>query len=355
MRGHNRTAGVARRSFLKRSVGVAGAAGLTGLAGCFGNEDGGSGSSNQPGTDGEMIMKTASETTAAYSMSQVISSAVSQNSDISVDARPSQGTNRNVSEVVSGKTEIAYIQNWTANKIRQGEKPFKDLEKQPYQVFHLYDLAWFLATANEGWESVADIESGAKVSPTPSGSGTAEMLEHSLSFVSDDYERTSVSYGDQASAMSEGRLDVGAATYVNLSIEPGWLQQMKSTVDLRVLDWPDNVVEELENDPAIVVSDIDMSQFENYAYAPDTLSTPTLAYNFIVREDHDYDTLYSFMETLWAQREKLQEQTGLLAPLAEGDFWVKNAYDGVPFHPAAADFYEEKGLWSDDFERGEEQ
>src|SRR6056297_3276606 len=138
MRGNRKTTGIARRSFLKRSVGAAGMVGTAALAGCFG--DSGGASETAPGSDGEMIMKTASETTAAYSMSQVISSAVSQNSDVTVDARPSQGTNRNVSEVVQGKTEIAYIQNWTANKIRQGEKPFGDLEYQPNQVFHLYDL-----------------------------------------------------------------------------------------------------------------------------------------------------------------------------------------------------------------------
>ncbi|MFD1588296.1 TAXI family TRAP transporter solute-binding subunit [Halorientalis brevis] len=323
------------------------------LAGCFG--DSGGASETAPGSDGEMIMKTASETTAAYSMSQVISSAVSQNSDVKVDARPSQGTNRNVSEVVQGKTEIAYVQNWTANKIRQGEKPFGDLAYQPNQVFHLYDLAWFLATANDGWTSVTDITADSNVSPTPRGAGTAEMLEYALDFAVDDYNRTSVSYGDQAGAMSEGRLDVGAATYVNLSIEPGWLQQMKSTVDLRVLNWPEEIVSELEDDPAIVVSDIDMSQFDDYGYTPETLSTPTLAYNFIVREDHDYDTLKSFLETLWEQRKGLQEQTGLLAPMANGDSWVKHAYTGIPFHPAAADFYEEKGLWSDEFERGTAQ
>lgn len=350
-------ASIARRSFLKRSAGTAGIVGLTGLAGCF--SDGGSSSSSGgpgPGADGEMIMKTASETTAAYSMSQVIASAVSQNSEeVTVNARPSQGTNRNVAEVVQGKTEIAYIQNWTAAKIRQGEEPFGDLDYQPQQVFHLYDLAWFLASANDGWTSVSDISADSAISPTPRGSGTAEMLEYALSFAVDDYERTSIGYGDQASAMSEGRLDAGAATYVNLSIEPGWLQQMKSTVDLRVLDFPDEVVSQLEDDPAIVVSDIDMSGFEDYAYTPDTLSTPTLAYNFIVREDHDYDTLYNFLTTLWEQREGLQEETGLLAPMAEGDAWVKNTYADVPFHPAAADFYEEQGLWSDEFTRGEEQ
>jgi len=81
---------VCRRSFLERSAGTLGLAGIAGLAGCFG--DSGGASSGAPGSDGEMILQTSGETSAAYSMSQVIASAVSQNSDVSVDARPSQGT-----------------------------------------------------------------------------------------------------------------------------------------------------------------------------------------------------------------------------------------------------------------------
>lgn len=45
----------------------------------------------------------------------------------------------------------------------------------------------------------------------------------------------------------------------------------------------------------------------------------------------------------------------MLGKLEGEEFWTENMYDDVPFHAAAADFYEEEGLWRDEFERAEEQ
>jgi hypothetical protein len=302
-----------------------------------------------------MVMTTSTETTAAYAMSQGIAAVVNENSDaVRLDARPSEGTNANVGRLDRGEVQIAYIQNWTAAKINAGEDPFGNLSFTPNQVFHLYDLGWFLATANEGWETADDIEPGSRVSPTPRGSGTEEMLEQALSYTTEDYNRVSIDYGSQGSAMSEGRLDVGAATLVNFSIEPGWLQEMKGTVDLRMLGWSDEAVSQMQDDPALLISEVDTSGLENYAYTPEPAMMPSLAYNFIVRNDFSYDAVYGLLSTMYEQREGLSEYHGLLGTLADGEFWVKNAYEDIPFHPAAADFYEEQGLWSDEFTRGEE-
>jgi TRAP transporter TAXI family solute receptor len=338
---------------MKRSLGSAGLVGAAGLAGCFGDE--GSGSSEAPGADGEMVMTTSTQDTAAYTMSTVIANVVNQNNDtVNVQAQPSEGTNANIGRLSQDQSDIVYIQNWTASKIANEEEPFGSLDFTPFQVFHLYDLAWFMCSSNEGWTSVSDIGSGDRISPTPSGSGTAEMLEYALSFVTEDYERISIGYGEQGSAMSEGRLDAGAGTFVNLAVEPSWLQQMKSTTDLRLLQFPDNVVSQLEEDPSIIMSEVDTTQFEGYAYAPDTLNTPALAYNFVTRDDFDYDTLYTFLETLWSQRDGLGDENALLGTMEEGSFWTENGYDTLPFHPAAADFYKEKGVWNDDYEIGEQ-
>ncbi|WP_101296342.1 TAXI family TRAP transporter solute-binding subunit [Halegenticoccus soli] len=342
---------VGRRALL-RSTG----AGLGALAvtGCLGEGTGGSGSNGSGGST-DVVMKTASETTAAYAMSQGIAAVVNENADeVRVDARPSEGTNVNVGELDRGEIQIAYIQNWTANKLREKEAPFENLSFAPNQVFHLYDLGWFLCTANEGWETVTDIGGDSRVSPTPRGSGTAEMLEHALGYVTEDYRRISIDYGAQASAMNEGRLDVGAGTFVNFSVEPGWLQEMKGTVDLRLLDFPDDAVGELRDDPALLITDVDTSAFDGYAYAPETLRSPSLAYNFVVRNDLDYDAVYALLSTMYEHREALGENHALLKNLADVEFWLQNAYEGIPFHPAAADFYEEQGAWSDEFTRGKE-
>lgn len=340
--------GFQRRGFLK---GAAGAVGIGTIAGCLGDSDGGD--TSAPGADGQMVMTTSTETTSAYSMSQVIANRVSQNSDVSVEARPSEGTNANIGRLERDESDIVYVQNWTASKIEEGADPFGDLSYTPYQVFHLYDLAWFLCTANEEWETVADIESGARVSPTPRGSGTAEMLEHALGYQTEDYERVSMDYGEQGGAMNEGRLDVGAGTWVNNAVEPGWLEQMKGTVDLRVLQWPDEILSDLQDDPSIIMSQVDTADFDGYGYLPDTLNTPALAYNFVVRDDFHEETLRSFLETLWENRDGLGDDNALLGPMEDGEFWTTNGYETLPFHPVAAEFYQDKGVWNDDYEVGD--
>jgi TRAP transporter TAXI family solute receptor len=299
-------------------------------------------------------MTTSTETTSAYAMSQVIANAINQNSDLNVSARPSEGTNANIGRLARGESDMAYVQNWTANKVTEGERPFQNIDYTPHQVFHLYDLAWFLCTANDGWKSVTDIESGATVSPTPRGSGTAEMLQHSLSYVTEDYERVSIKYSSQGGAMSSGRLDVGAGTFINGTSEPGWLQQMKGAVNLRVLQWPDDVISKLKEDPAIITTSIDTSTFRNYGYIPDTLNTPSLAYNFVVRGDFDGETLKTFLNTLWEQRKGLGESNALLSPMSDRSFFMQNGYSTLPFHPAAAEFYKEKGVWKDKYKIGEQ-
>lgn len=357
MRSSSTCGSLKRRTFLK---GTAGAASVAALAGCSGQSGGSGSTQSQDESSGgsgatDMVMTTSTETTAAYAMSQGIAAVVNENSEeVRVDARPSEGTDANIGRLDRGEIQIAYIQNWTAAKINAGEKPFDSLSFTPNQVFHLYDLGWFLATANDGWKAASDIESGSRVSPTPRGSGTAEMLETALDYATEDYNRVSIDYGGQASAMSEGRLDAGAATLVNFSVEPGWLQEMKGTVDLRMLGWSDEALSKMEDDPGLLMTEVDTSELENYAYAPDPVVMPSLAYNFVVRNDFSYDAVYDLLTTMYENRDGLGEYHGLLKKHADGEFWVKNAYDDVPFHPAAADFYEEQGLWSDEFTRGEE-
>ena len=352
--------GTTRRRFLATTgVGV----GAVTLAGCTGgngdgngNGDGGNGDGSAPGSDGNLVMTTSGSSTSAYAASQGISAAIEEHGDgsVSIDARPSEGTDANIGRLDREETDVGYIQNWTANRIREGEAPFDDLSFEPCQTFHLYNLPWIFATANEDWTSITDIQADSRIVPTPRGSGTRPALEHGLGFAVDDYEVTSVQYGELASALSEGRIDAAAMTILNGDIEPGWVQEMKGTVDLRLLDWPEDAVQQMRDDPGLLIQDVDLTGFEGYAYAPDSIPSITFAYNFVVRHDLDYDALYSFLETLFEARSELSEYNALLGYLEEPEYWVTDMYEGVPFHPAAADFYEEQGLWKDEFERYEE-
>lgn len=345
---------IGRRGFL----GAAGA-GALGLAGCIGGDEpepvdeGGNGGDGGDGGDAaELRMRTATSTTAAYAANQGLAAAVNENTDsVFVEAQTSPGTEANIGALQSGEAEMVYIQNWSAADIREGVEPFNDLDFTLNQVFHYYDLPWFFCTGGD-LESITDIGADTTVSPTPRGSGTASALEHALDYAVDDYERVSEDYGEQGSAMSEGRLDVGVGTYLNFEIVPGWLQEMMGTVDLRLLDVPDDVVGAWEDDDRLLAESFPGEEIED-AEAPEEVWSIAFSYNFVSRNDLDYDTVYEFLNVLYENREGLAEYHALLSRLEGAEFWVQNPYDDVPFHPAAADFYEEIGVWSDDLERGE--
>ena len=342
---------------------MAAGVGTMGLAGCIGgdepepvDEDGGGDGEGGDSPEGAttLRMQTATSTTAAYAANQGLAAAVNENTDaIFVEAQTSPGTEANIGALQSGEAEMVYIQNWSAADVREGVEPFGDLDFTMNQVFHYYDLPWFFCTANEGMESLDDIDADTTISPTPRGSGTASALEYALEFAAEDYERISEDYGQQASAMNEGRLDVGVGTYLNFEIVPGWLQEMMGTVDLRVLEVPDDVVEAWEGDDRLIAESFPGSDLEDAAFAPEEVWSVAFAYNFVARNDLDYDAVYEFLEVLYDNRDGLAEYHALLSQLEEESFWVRNPYDDIPFHPAAADFYEEIGVWSEEFERGE--
>lgn len=205
--------------------------------------------------------------------------------------------------------------------------------------------------SGQNLETLSDIGENTAVSPTPTGSGTAPALERALEHATDGYDRASTSYGEQGNAINENQLDVGVGTLMNFSIVPSWLQQTASTVDdLRVLDVTDETEQAWNDDDRLLIQPAETGQIDNVD-APDEVPAPTFAYNFVSRADLEYDTVYTFLETLYEQKQELAEYNGVLATYEDEEFWIENMYDGVPFHDAAADFYEEIGIWGDEFER----
>ncbi|QFU84410.1 TAXI family TRAP transporter solute-binding subunit [Natronorubrum aibiense] len=334
--------GKSRRAFLTAT----GIGATTALAGCLGNDD--------SADEGTVRMRTSESTTAAYAANEGIAAVINDYSDnLFVEAQTSSGTEANIGALNNEEAEMVYIQNWSVQDVVSGEGAFGNLDFEMAQIFHFYDLPWFFCTANEEMSTISDIDGDTTVSPTPEGSGTAPALERAIGYATDDYERISIGYGEQASAMNEGRLDVGVGTYMNFGIVPGWTQEMMGTIDFRVLG-ADNVLNEWEDDDRLLIQSFDGDELEDAAYTPDEVHCPTFAYNFVSRADLDYDTVYNFLETMHENRAELEDYSAVLARMEEEDFWVENMYDEVPFHAAAADFYEEKGLWHDDFERHDE-
>jgi TRAP transporter TAXI family solute receptor len=346
--------GQTRRAFLVAS----GATTTAALAGCIGGDEGGVGEQTLDSvTDVDTLrMKTSQRGTTAHTALTALASVLNEQLDgLSVEAQTSDGTEENIGDIANGDIEMGFLQNWTARQFREGVEPFDQYEMQLSQLFHYYDLPWFFITNNFDLETLSDVGSGNTVSPTPNGSGTAPGLEYALQEpTGGNYERISVGFTSQGGAMNEGRLDAGVGTMLNSAITPGWLQEAINSVDqFRILDVSNSTASAWEDDNKVNTATLDTTQLQgadnDNVDVPGEMTAPTFSYNFVSRAELDPDAVTNFLETMWEAREALAEEFGIFNFHNNAEFWVKNPYEGIPFHPSAAEFYQKQGVWNDEW------
>lgn len=347
-----------RRKFLK----LLGGAGIVGLAGCTneGEDDPSDGSS---GGVTEIIHTPASADTLSFQVVQAIAAEINEHSDqISVQARSNEGSQANPRELADGSTDLANLSAWVSNQFAQGNEPYNQFDFTPHAVRHFHDVQYLWVTPHD-WESFDDVESGSVVNPGPSGSTVAEPNSHAMNTIlesagisPDDIEYSGHNYDQQAGALQEGTLDVGTIAMVNGFILAGWSQELANTVDVNVLGYPDDAIQTMEDDPSLTISETGLGEYaDQFRYTPaDQPSTPTISLYSMASGDFPNEPLKEYLLTMWDRREALQERHGVLASLQDDEFWVANAFANRPFHPAAAEVYQEKGIWKDEFEVGGE-
>lgn len=333
-----------------------GAAGLTGITGCLNESSESDGQDGSSESDGQTLrMHTASESTGAYAMSQGMAAVVNENTDnVRLEGLSSQGSEANVGLLNRGESEMAYIDDSLYRKIQNNEEPFNDLDFDPVQLFFFYDLATFFITTSDDIVTVYDIDSDTSVSPNIAGSTNRTTLLSALEIVGvTDFTLENIAQGEQASAFNEGRLDVGYLQPIAGEL-PSWAQEIISTVDTKIVEFPDDAVSALE-DSDIVTNMFNSDEVsEDLARAPEEILGIVAPYIQISRGDIDYDLMYEFLETMHENRDALGQYHDLLTFFEDEEYWVKEVFPDMPFHPAAADFYQEIGIWNDDWTKYEQ-
>lgn len=347
----------ARRDFLRASGATAGLV-TVGLAGCLGEDNGDDdGTANGNGNDADMslLYSTGPDDSAGYAIATAVGAVVDEGTEeLSLDVRPG-GTAANMLELDQGEADLGLTNAYNVALMVDDEEPFDELTFEPATVFYSYSVDYFFGTTNEDWEYVSDIEPGSNVAIGPAGTGTQDILRMALdqTIGLDDYEPVSMAWTDQGGALAEGRLDTSVGVTTNQGTETGWMDENKAAVDYRALNWEEDDVEILEDAPGIEMIPLDMSGYEGYEDPPDELWLMSIPHHNLTRVDVDYDAIYTLLETMYEGRDELGRYHALAEELEDPEFWLTNPYDGVPYHPAAADFYEEIGIWSDDLERAD--
>jgi uncharacterized protein len=337
---------VNRRQFISAVSSV----GVIGAAGCLTEDDNGS-----AGASGEFIFATTGEGGSMYPAAQGLGTAIGENTDLTIDTRPSDGTDANMGLLDRNEADITLISLETWNNFRENNEPFDELDVEIQQLTHFVSLSLTPIIRDDmGWDTLEDMEPGTELFPSPLGSGSARLVEYALEeHITDDFEFVPTGLDGSASALAEGEIDLVMGGVINGELPAPNVQEIGPSVDSAVLEMP---IEEMGDDPNLEMSEGNSEILEDiggYVSVPDPVHYLDMTYSVVVEKGHNDDDVYDFVESMHELRGDLDEYHAALAPFEDEEHMLNAPMQDLPFHPAAADYYEDTGIWNDDLIRGD--
>nr|WP_326186522.1 TAXI family TRAP transporter solute-binding subunit [uncultured Oscillibacter sp.] len=161
------------------------------------------------GTSKGLTFGTGGETGTYYAFGGVLASYVSNNTDLSVTAVTSSGSQANIEDLDAGNLQIAFVQSDVMSYAYNGERLFETPVEGFSVVAALYMEQVQIVTTNPDIKSVADL-AGKKVSIGASGSGVyfnaIDVLD-AYGLTEDDISAVYQSFGDSADSLKDGKID----------------------------------------------------------------------------------------------------------------------------------------------------
>ncbi|MFD1599183.1 TAXI family TRAP transporter solute-binding subunit [Halobellus rarus] len=367
--GNGSASSTRRRGFLKK----AGLLGTVGLAGCLGGGDGGSGDGDSGGdsggSDGDsaggdsggeettsggdgggeetLVMGTASEVSANFAMMSGLGGVVNENTDeVYLDVRPSASMAANIGRMARDEIDIGLIESTTAHDVNEGNEPFGDVAVDLRQIVHGSTSDWFLFAEDDQYSTIDDIGPDTYVAPGPSGSRVTDMVRRVLELAGVEYQERTTGYGDMGAAVAEGRIDVGLGAFTNVqvgTVTPGWVQEIKGTVDARLLGLPAELQSGINEEGWGNSFEFEVDP-EGWAHVPDTprsMSQVTWLYG---TAETSTDAVYNVLETMYENRDSMGDYHELLSFYTNDDHWTREPHPGFSLHQGTQDFLDEYDL-----------
>lgn len=372
---------IRRRRFL---VGSAGAGSLL-LAGCSGGGDGGDGGGEDGGSDGgdgggdggngdsdagdgdsnggsggpsgRVTMLTAPPGTQGNAMGNAMMSLLTQETDLEGSAQAGSGSTQNVIQVMRGEAELSRGVTSLLYSAYQREEPVDvETEYDPLQLTsHQYLRLFAVAKAGSDYEYVSDL-SGQPFGVGPQAASFQFALSSHFETAMDDYTPSFQAPNDMAPQLAADNLDATIVMNANGAV-PSFAQQIIARNDVRLLGWREETMAEIRDDPDLNSFMQPNSFWEEQGVSEFTMDgetfVPAVNYSMISSGATSQEVVYTFLNTMFQNRDQLPELNAGFAPWTEASFWNQLCDPRIPFHPGAAQLLRENDLWQDDFQEAE--
>lgn len=163
------------------------------------------------GSGSALTFGTGGEAGTYYAFGGVLAQYVSSNTDVSVTAVSSGGSQANIEDIAAGTIQLGFVQSDVMSYAFNGERLFTEPVKGFSVVAAMYMEQVQIVTTNPSIKSVADLK-GKTVSIGASGSGVyfnaIDVLE-SYGLSESDISPVYQSFGDSADSLKDGKIDAG--------------------------------------------------------------------------------------------------------------------------------------------------
>lgn len=286
------------------------------------------------------VMATGSQGGSWYPVGGAIKAIVErENPEIDITVTPGAGV-ANVVGVDAGRFAIAFANSTSTVDSLTGKEPFRKASTNVCNLGILYPQYFqIVALADSGIKTVADMKGKRLTTQQVGNTGeflTRELLETAgLTF--DDLDSVSnTSYSDSASQMKDGQADFFT---LGTSLPAGAIMDLASARDIVLVDVDEETFQFFKDkNAAFQRREVAAGSYPGFDETVHAISYDT---HMIAACDYDGDVVKAVLAAVADNNESFAAVTKSMANLTV----EKMATDiGVPFHPAAKEFYAERGI-----------
>jgi uncharacterized protein len=259
--------------------------------------------------------------------------------DTSLQVLPGAGI-ANVKAVDSGKADIAFANSVSTVDAINGKPPFEEAVTNVCHLATLYPQYFqIVTTADTGIESLDQLK-GRGLTTQPVGNTGEAITAHLVEAAGLSYDDLSgvdfMSYNDSVALLKDGNSEVFT---LGTTVPASAIMDLASARDIRLLAVDDDLLAKMQElNPGYQRIEVPAGSYPGQDEAVPTIGYTT---HVIVRCDLPDETVSGILEQIVDHQQDLAS-----VAKAIGDTTLEQmaADIGVPFHPAAEQFFKDKGV-----------
>ncbi|SDK07113.1 TAXI family TRAP transporter solute-binding subunit [Natronorubrum texcoconense] len=334
-----------RRRFVQTAAGIS----VVGLAGCTGDET--------------QEVRVGTSTGGTFDVGLAMESAVGEHSDeVMYSTIESPGYIGTAYRMADGEFDAGIVDNNSMSKAREQVGEFEEdpVDTLPWQGFLGFPYSIYLVAREDTDIETFDDLAGATVYPAEPGFSTRETTldvwsQDPTADVYDEMEIVDMDVSDAPGAMEEGNIDAAIAYGTPGVGNTGWVVEYDARTDVQYVEHTDALVESIESyDGAGFVEYDDVVEDFNWQQdiGADEIVAWDLEVTFTFHHDTPEDAVYEIMRVADEHGDAVRDAEERFTPDGAEEM-AAAGMDDYPFHPGAAEYYQDAGVWNDDWVVGD--